>query len=206
MKAKLDKEDQAGRTDLLKKLSEATEYKAPPSTFSADQPAQINPEPQIKEEDFAPPPPPPDQPEPPSAETPTEEEPKVKRPFSYYLAMAESNARMIDGLTVAYLPTIIRKKDFTPDQYERGLQLIDKVLTRNITEDQFNEEELYIYRKMKQYDEKVKNIAFSESEIELIKQPLAEVIEKYGANTGPETQLILALGTVLGVRLLPVIF
>ena len=117
-------------------------------------------------------------------------------PFEVYKTEALGLISFVSTLSVLFLPTLLRRKLLTKEEYIIAKRLRKKLKKDGNAETSFTEEEFTIYEKLLELDEYEENVALTDKEMELIAQPLAEVNQKYKKRITPETRLAGAIFTV----------
>jgi hypothetical protein len=77
--------------------------------------------------------------------------------------------------------------------YESG-----KITETNLTEEQF-----LLVKQFKDYAEICKEVDFTPKEIDMLTNPLALMLQKYGMKSGPEATFLFAVVSVMGPRIMP---
>ncbi len=181
--------------DLLEKLKVATQAK-PPATSTADdfKPAEET------TADFTP-----------AAEPEQQKEPEPapaqpSKPETPAMSKAEQADLLIgftDGLQCLILPWAYQQTIFTASEREQLKDLKRKIGNAAGQSLTLDAKETNLFSKYSDYKELADNIPFAESEIEMIKNPMIAVMEKYNWNAGPEGLFAGALMTVMAPRLMP---
>lgn len=141
---------------------------------------------------------------------PPVEEPKAATPAVPIISYSDQALQLImfvDSLQVMALPWLYQKGCFSKKEYMRLAELKEKIKShKGDPADIFDlDGDLRIYNKYVDYQKLVKDIPFEPAEIDLLRNPLAAVMEKYKFQMGPEALLLTAVATVMGPRLLPLL-
>lgn len=72
-----------------------------------------------------------------------------------------------------------------------------------ITETTLTEEQFLLVKQFKDYHEICKEVDFSPKEIDMLTNPLALMLQKYGMKSGPEATFLFAVVSVMGPRIMP---
>lgn len=116
---------------------------------------------------------------------------------------AAATIEFLGNLGSLLLPVMYRKELFSKEEYDRAKVLIDKYSGKSDSDETLSEPDKIIYRKMLDYKIQVDSIPFSDEEIRLCSEPLAEIMQKYKKRASPELRLLFAFGTVMVPRFFP---
>lgn len=72
-----------------------------------------------------------------------------------------------------------------------------------ITETSLTEEQFLLVKQFKDYAEICKEVDFTTKEIDMLTNPLALMLQKYGMKSGPEATFLFAVVSVMGPRIMP---
>jgi len=182
--------------DLLKELAEATEIKPEPDTVTPLSAIPGDESPGDTFRDFRPEPKRQPDPEPGDDHDPT---PPIsyKEQASYLIAF-------VDGFQSLALPVAYQRSYFTEEERDR-LKSIEKRMKDSAAGGIVEAVDQELYKKYVECDEMIKNLPFTEKEVNLLTTPLAAVMEKYKFTPGPETLLMGAIFTVMAPRLAPLL-
>ena len=117
-------------------------------------------------------------------------------------AQAEFTVAFLDTAQRFVLPILARKKILG----SLPQQVIERVKERvqNLADiEGLTEEEKRVWERIILYEEYVKTLPFTKEEKKLLTEPLTEIYLKYGIKMAPEIRLLIALGTVMGTRFIP---
>lgn len=103
------------------------------------------------------------------------------------------------------LPWAYRRTLFTADELRMVHACLEKRRPQNgvIIEPEWTDKEKELLSRFRDMQRLIDMIPLSEDEVNMLKQPLADVMKKYGITSGPEIKLLAAVGAVFSTRYMP---
>lgn len=179
--------------DLLQDLAEETKEKAfNLQPEAAQEPAGLNPA-DFTQEDFT-------EPEFEPFE-PVTEAPLLT--LTDFTEQAHVYVNFLDGIQALFLPSLYRKKLFSPEEIETLPDILQTWEHQKRTTPQAAPPE--IVSRYGHFEKYLESLPFSEKEEKLLIKPLAKVLQKYNHAPGVESALIMAAFTVMAPRIIPVL-